>query len=103
MSADTKAVAAPVPFGDGFALRPPEDREGIDGRQGEIGCKPESQAPRQKEAISCVKMNRIGNAVDGEPALAGDEGVALDTLVTAEADAEEAGMASDRARADCGS
>ena len=66
----------------------------VDGREREIGGEAEGQAARQEETVAGGEQHGIGNAFDGQPALAGDHGVALDALMLRELD----GHVADRLR-----
>jgi hypothetical protein len=46
----------------------------------------EKAASRQQKAVSGLQTDRAGNALDDQPALAGDQRVALDAFVGAELD-----------------
>jgi hypothetical protein len=67
----------------GFA----EDAE-VDGWEREISGQRERQAARKDVAVAGFEVNRLGDAFDGKPALAGDHGVALDAKMLAKADGD---------------
>jgi hypothetical protein len=46
----------------------------------------EGTAAGEEEAVACLEADGVGHAVKGEPALAGDEGVAFDAFMLGEAD-----------------
>src|SRR4051794_20108064 len=50
----------------------------VDRRAGEVGRQAERETARQEEAVPRAQRNRIARPFDDEPALAGEEGVALD-------------------------
>ncbi len=68
----------------GSEARGREHGVGVDGRQAEIVRKPERPTVRQQEAIARCEPNRIGKAVNRQPAFTGDHRVALDPVMLAE-------------------
>jgi hypothetical protein len=75
----------PRAFGDtqGFAPHAePGEGVGIKNRfEREIGCEPERKSTREQKGVSGVKQHRLGYVFDDQPALAGEHGVALDSLM----------------------
>lgn len=64
---------------------------GVDGVDGKVGGEAEGRAAGEQEAVAGLEVDGLGNALDGKPAVAGEDGVALDAVVPFEADGE--GMA----------
>jgi hypothetical protein len=91
MAADAEALSAAVVGADAAVEGEGEEGEGVDGGEGEVAGEAEGAAGGEKEAVSGFEANGVGDIVDYEPALAGDEGVALDALMLAETDGPGAG------------
>jgi hypothetical protein len=85
-AANAKAATATVDAADGTLEGEIEEGVGVGGRKGEVAGEDEGTAEGEDETVSAGEADGFGNAIDGEPAVAGDEGVALDSLGWREAD-----------------
>src|SRR5581483_6481356 len=86
-TADQKEIAAAIVRGDATESRWSEDRVGVYWRDGEVAGETKGAAGGQHKAVALLDAHRIANVVDGEPAAARNDGVALDkALVASEPD-----------------
>jgi hypothetical protein len=90
VSADAKAFAAAVEGGDAAVERDAEEGIGVSGREAEIAGEGEGKTAWEEKAVAGVETDGRF-AVEDEPAGAGDDGVALDAGVVAEAEGPVAG------------
>jgi hypothetical protein len=79
--AGNKAVPAPVERVDAAIPLVRKNRTSVNRRQAQVARKAERPSTRQQEAISRLQKHRVGNAVDGQPTLAGNDRVALDAFM----------------------
>ena len=86
VAADEIAAAAFIAEGGGAGVARGENDAEVDRREGEIGREREGKSAGQKETVAGVEEHGGGNGFDCEPALAGDDGVALDALMPGELD-----------------
>ena len=87
VSADNEAIAAAVHGYDAAnPARCGQNRKGLDRRGGQIGGEEERPAARQQEAVARLQSHRVGDALDREPYLTGNDRVAFDAFMLAEAD-----------------
>jgi len=91
VAADAEAVAATVVGADVAVGGEGKEVEGVQGSEGEVAGEGEGAAGREEEAVTGLDEDGVGDVVDGEPAVAGDDGVALDAVVLGEADGPGAG------------
>ena len=84
--ADQKEIAAAIARSD--AAIPPgwKNREGVDRRQCQVAGKAERSPTRQHEAVPRLQAHRVGDAIHGQPTLAGNHGVAFDAFMLGELD-----------------
>jgi len=86
VAADAETCSAAVDCGNGSVEGLVEELAEIGWGQSEVAGEAEGPAAGEKEAVSGVDVDGVGNAINDEPALAGDEGVDLDAFMLLEAD-----------------
>ena len=87
VSADNKAIAAAVHGYDAAnPARCGQNRKGLNRRRRQIGREEERPAARQQETVARLQSHRVGDALDREPYLTGNDRIAFDAFMLAEAD-----------------
>lgn len=81
-------VLGGVVEGSGVGLVGFEKDAEVDGPEGEVGGEGEGEAAGEEEAVAGVEAHGVGDGVDREPALAGEDGIALDALMLGKLDGE---------------